>query len=773
MVRTPIWPAAAAALLLSASCILAAPKEMRRPPVGETISVEVMRGGRTVITLKAFEGRNNPLVYDIVRQPAHGKLVDFRQADSNRQGFASVIYQHSNDETSYEDEFAFRARAVGGGVSSPIRVRIRVIDQPPRLAAPSRIKFSAVAGESDFHLIGLTNAGGAVLEGRLAPEEPFYVEGDGRFRLGRGESVDLSVRFSPRSVDAVRPQKLTPAPADPGGVIVLGAEARAPFAAEAGAIKVQPDGSRVGRIFVTNFCSYPLNLSLQLQPEGVAELVSERKIAAGGSAEIPVRIGLDQKSGLLEFRARLSDEFYAVELPMQAPAVPPKLELLTPELDFRRGNEASVEVQNMGGVAGRFTLELPPQLQSLDGATSFAVAAGESKSTRLLRRNNGEPGAETLMVDLGRGGRIPVPLLFAEPTPTPTPGPVVAKPPPNILPNAPAKQWKLNKDLRLEKTRDGKVHVVWIAEKDGWTDATLQVIDAKGARPYQTETKAQGWWSGRKAEVERVWEEFKKTLQNRNTVPGQETDDAEADDPENTKRRSVEILPQDLANPDLRWRLTARDRDSGPVESVAEDFVPDVQSRSLVAAEQQATVEENIPTTQAEDSPMPEQETPIPAPRTNDRIQAARKIHAAAVTAERTRAAVVIAIETDPGITGYRLERCELVSEIDPVTGIPIRPRYDPIQHEGQVAILGVSPAEYEGKKLSVVLATIDGLKAGTATMWRLVPLAGDESLTPTGEFLVPTEPPWQPPWRTILLGLLFAVLATMLWLRHKQRKAR
>ena len=781
MVRTPIWPAAAAALFLSASCILAAPKEIRRPPVGETISVEVTRGGRTIITLKAYEGRSNPLAYEIVRErpPEHGRLVEFRQADPNRQGFASIIYEHSDDETSYEDGFAFRARAIGGGVSSPIRVRIRIIDQPPRLAAPSRIDFSAVAGESDFRVIGLTNTGGAVLEGRLVPEEPFYVEGDGRFRLGRGESVDLSIGFSPKSVDAVRPQKIIPSRADPGGVIVLAAEAKVPFAAEVSPLEVQPDGSRAGRIVVTNFCSYPLNLSLQLEPEGVAELLPGRKIAAGGTAEIPVRIGVDKKSGLVEFRARLSDEFYAVELPMQAPAVPPKLELLTPELDFRRGSEASLEVQNTGGVAGRFTLELPPQLQSLDGATSFAVAAGESKSTRLLRRNGSEPGADTLLVDLGRGGRIPVPLLFAEPSPTPTPAPVVAKPPPKILPNAPAKTWKLNKDLRLEKTGDGKVCVSWIVEKDGWTDATLQVIDANGTRPYQAEAEAQGWWaslvawwSGRKAEVQNAWEEGERTFQKRNTVPGEETEDAEADDPENTKRRSVEILPQDLANPDLRWRLTARERDSDARESVSEDFVADAQSGLLVAAERQTTVEENIPTTRAEDSPTPERETPVPAPRTDDRIQAARKIHAAAVTAERTRATVVIAIETDPDITGYRLERCKLVSEIDPVTGVPLRPKYELVPHGGQVSILGVSQAEHEGTQLSVVVATIDGLQAGTATMWRLVPLAGEESLTPTGEFLVPTEPPWRPPWRTIFLGLLFAVLATVLWLRHKQRKA-
>jgi hypothetical protein len=780
VVRTPICPAAAAALLLSASCILAAPKEIRRPPVGETLSVEVMRGGRAAITLKAYEGRNNPLAYEIVQQPEHGSLIDFRQADPNRQGFASAVYQHDDSETSYEDEFAFKARAEGGGVSSPIAVKIRIIDQPPRLAAPSRIEFSAVAGESDFRIVGLTNAGGAVLEGRLAPEEPFYVEGDGRFRLGRGESVDLSIGFSPKSVDAVRPQKITPSRADPGGVIVLAAEAKVPFAAEATALEVQPDGSREGRIVVTNFCSYPLNLSLQLEPEGVAELVPERKIAAGGTAEIPVRIGLDKKGGLVEFRARLVDAFYSLDLPMQAPAVPPKLELLTPELNFRRSDEASIEVQNMGGVAGRFTLELPPEVQSLEGATSFEVAAGQSKSAPLLRKNSSEPAADTLVVDLGRGGRIPVPLLFAEPSPTPTQAPVVAKPPVNNPRTAPAMPWELNEDVQLEKSADGKVYVVWVAEKEGYDNATLEIIDASGVQPYRPEVAAQSWWqwlfqwpfdwwSGQKT----VLAEGKRTFEKRLTVPGEEVDDAPEADPAEAGRKSVEILPQDLNNPGLRWRLTARDRESDSKEIASEDFVPDVPHGSLAAAEQQTTVGEDIPATQAEASPTPERAAPARARKSAERIADARKVYAAAVVPERTRATVNIAIEADPDITGYRFERCEVVSELDPVSGIPLRPRYETVQHEGQVSILGVSPAEHEGKTLSIVVATIDGLKSGTATMWRLVPLAGEESLTPTGEFLVPTEPPWRPPWRTIFLGLLSAVLAAVLWLRHKQRRAR
>ena len=369
-------------------------------------------------------------------------------------------------------------------------------------------------------------------------------------------------------------------------------------------------------------------------------------------------------------------------------------------------------------------------------------------------------------------------LLFPAPTPTPTP---TAKPTPTPSPTPRVpKPWKLNEDVKLEKSADAKVYVTWVAEKDGWTDVNLEFIDADGARPYPPEVAAQGlwrglvgwlvdWWSGRKT----VLAEGRRTFEKRLTVPGEGVDDALEAEPAEAGRKSLEILPQDLNNPGLRWRLTARDRDSGSREIVSEDFVPDVPSGSLIAAEQRATIEENVPATEPKASPTPEKTTPTPAPRTTERIKSARKIHDAAVASERTQATVRIAIEADPEITGYRFERCELVSKIDPVTGIPLRPTYEPVQHEGGVSILGTTLAEHEGKQLSVVFATIDGLKSGTATMWRLVPLAGEEPLTPTGEFLVPTAPPWRPPWRTIFLGLLFAVLATVLWLRHKQRKAR
>ncbi|MFM8460442.1 MAG: hypothetical protein ACKOB0_16170, partial [Chthoniobacterales bacterium] len=153
-------------------------------------------------------------------------------------------------------------------------------------------------------------------------------------------------------------------------------------------------------------------------------------------------------------------------------------------------------------------------------------------------------------------------------------------------------------------------------------------------------------------------------------------------------------------------------------------------------------------------------------------VRAARKIEAATVIPERTRATVTLAIEEDPEISGFRLERGEIVEAMDAKTGIPTSPEFMPSKHVGEINISAPAVADHEGKKLTVVVATIDGLQPGTATFWRLVPLSGDKELMPTDEFLVPTAPPWQFPWRGFFLGLLTALLASVLWLRHKSRKA-
>lgn len=585
-----------AVLLLFAAGVSGAPKEVPRPPVGDDSSIEVMRGGSTVITLKAYEGRNNPLSYEITKKPAYGRLSEFRQADANRQGFASVVYTHGDDEASNTDTVTFRARAVtGGGASRPIKVNIRVIDAPPRLAAPQQLNFAAIAGEHDTRVIGLTNAGGAILEGHLAPAEPFFVDGDGYFRLGRGQSTRMTIRFSPRSTAAVVTQKLSPAPADPSGIIVLDAKAGEPFAAEVGVTEVQPDGAREGIISLTNFSAAPLELSVGVQPDNTADAPAKIRIAGKRTAQVPVRIGADKKGGALDLQIEISSGFNTRRLTMSAPAIPPRLAVLTPELDFREQQEAELRVTNAGGVTGRFTLDLPEGIRPVDRALSFSIEPGEVRAVRLQQESTGDaPAGNSVVVDIGTGGAVTVPLVFAAAKAVPSPTPIQAQPLP---------------------------------------------------------------------------------------TPGNDGD----------------------------VREEAKEQTAPPCKIV--NYIP--------------------------------------------------------MTSAKTRATLQLAVEASPEVTGYRLERCEVSSGGNPA----IQPVFKAIRHEGAATAVATGRAKLGTREVTHVKVSADGLTPGTATFWRLVPLAGETALAPTREFLISTVAPQSFPWRGAFLWALTAFLGAVLWLRWKSQR--
>jgi hypothetical protein len=87
---------------------------------------------------------------------------------------------------------------------------------------------------------------------------------------------------------------------------------------------------------------------------------------------------------------------------------------------------------------------------------------------------------------------------------------------------------------------------------------------------------------------------------------------------------------------------------------------------------------------------------------------------------------------------------------------------------DASVQMLGSSEIEHEGRQLTVLFASIDGLTPGTSTTWRAVTMAGDKDRWPTGEFVVTTLPPWNFPWRHALLIAAFIALAAVLYLRWR-----
>lgn len=753
------------------------PGQLRIPPVGETTTVRVMRGESIEVTLKAFESQgNNPLAYDVVSYPQHGRLGDIRQADRNRQGFASVVYTHDDDENSTSDEFTFKARSLGGsGVSSPIKVKLQIVDAPPQLQVTPRADFSAVAGESDRQQIILANVGGGLIEGRIAPKDPFHVEGEDRFSLGRGAMTNIVIRFSPTRTESVAPQKLAPAPADPGATITLRGEVSAPFEVSTEPLKVDATGARSGLIVISNLASAPLAVDLELTPKGAAEVSSREEIPPQSTAQIPVTISSEKTGGAFNLNVALSSPFHRQDLTFEVPAVPPRLELVTPELDFRGSNEAVLIVKNSGGTAGRFSIEPEAggSIKPIEGAQNFAVEPGQIREITLLhepKKKSQDP--DFLEVLLGKEGKVPVPLLFAAPEPSPSPTRAVSTP--STSPTPSPMPWELNSDVKLEKT-DGQFFVGWSEAKSGLTHAILEIVDQAGSRAYDSEKGSadntwwdtlKDWWTGRKEDAKEAWQEKEKFFGDRLTVPGEEAVNEELPQPSKNTWSRAAVRENEASV----WRITARRGKDGVRRTVSPDFEIDWRAQTLVPAKPKAA------DLKGDAQPGDEAVTPGPPPPLQPPIapmmvEPARKIKGDVIS-ERTRATVRLAIDEDREIDGFRLERGEMVAALDAKTGIPTRSEFVPLAHAGNVTISAPAAAEHEGKKLTVVVATIDGLQPGTATFWRLVPLSGDKELMPTEEFLVPTAPPWQFPWRAFFLGLLTALLVSVLWLRHKSRKA-
>jgi len=388
-----------------------APREIKPPPVGDTIKIEVMRGSAVPITLKAFERRGNPLAYEITREPRHGALTNFRQADKNKQGFASVVYQHGDDEGSTSDEFTFRARGLlGGGVSSPIKVMLEIVDAAPVFQITPSVDFTAIAGETDRQQIILANQGGGVISGRVSPKEPFGVEGNEIFRLGRGQITNIVLRFSPAHTGPVAPQRIFPAPAHPDVSIELRGRVEPPFLASAEPIELQEDGSRTGSIAITNLSSSTISVRLDTKSDEMPAIPSQKSIRANEAVAVPLGIGAEKAGGQFESGVSVSNEHHEQELFLVFPAVPAKLTPLTRELDFREESETTLVVTNKGGLEERFTLDLPSDVKALSKAGNFVVPAGKKMSVDLRweRRDEEEPGNASFVV---RDERTAIPVL--------------------------------------------------------------------------------------------------------------------------------------------------------------------------------------------------------------------------------------------------------------------------------------------------------------------------------------------------------------------------
>ena len=223
MMRIPFY-SVILALFLTSSLLGKQPAPGERnavvkPTIATDASVQVQRGGEVEISLNAVPSYGNMETFVIQTPPCHGTLSDLKNSSDHT---AKVIYRHDGGKEPLLDTFTFRVKAPGQALSVPASVIIKVIPPPPRLAfKPEVVDFGSVflAGKGRTN-VTLTNLGGTRATGRLLLPMGFSVLNREKFRLDEGESLSLSIDFSPMEARKYE-ERVIPLPSSYGASLIL------------------------------------------------------------------------------------------------------------------------------------------------------------------------------------------------------------------------------------------------------------------------------------------------------------------------------------------------------------------------------------------------------------------------------------------------------------------------------------------------------------------------------------------------------------------------
>ena len=748
--------------------------ELVPPPQGKDVTVKVMRGGRAVIPLEAFTRNMSRVVFGIDprRQPEFGRLNAI-QPKEGKLNQATVAYIHGDDDKSTADEFYFTVQRTSGGGSGRARVKIQIIDPPPILAAPAAIDFGEVViGETPIRTVSLSNLGGGRLPINLKVPEPFQLEADGQFSIGRGKSADVPLSFRPSTAGEFV-SYVQPAPSEPGTKIALRGTALAPIEVNAASdtLKLAADGTRSTTIALFNNASQASDVSVLLPSDVPISAFDDEapatnvKVAPGETRVLTLCIAPENKGAYtsipVAFRVPGPADYpgdYATNVELSAPAVPPEVTVIK-EPDFGvieegRTAKAQLLLTNSGGVSGDIRIKPQPPVRIVERQEAFTIPAGGSVAVELSARlKKGEALPPHIQIELGgKTTNVPVRAGLAQPaknldpshSPPPTPAPT---------PSAPTAShgWALNSADGISIDPDRQATTLrWASSKPGWKDPYLEICaSAYGlwVRYEPLKPAEPGFWSEALAIPGNILAWFKSTFGgiDKSLTDRTDLDKVTGENIEKVKDEiRLPIAAQDI-NDRASWRLTAARQENGEHEPASECFQIDPNAKILVAAE-----------------------PPQPPGPTNKVLLPELTIKGARAKSERRRAflAVVVAYDKsanpDPKAADYQFEQVAL--QYTPA-GMQVQ-AVDSKQTGSSAQTAEVVRAA--DTNLVEVRAVIEGLTPGTRTFWRLKQIRADGDPLVSGEISVSTKPPWEIPWRGILIGISVAALAVILYLRHR-----
>ena len=749
----PNRPLLAAALgaALSASAAGQSGQNLWKPPVAAGTNVSVWHGDRVGIALRGFHG-NNPVEYVIDRPPRHGRLSPVLQPDPDRVSLStdgSVTYVHDGAEDGTKDEFTFRVRGLRGGLSSPATVRLDIRDRPPVMLAPAALEFEAAAGESMTLPLKLGNAGGGVLSVENRAEPPFEILGPPRFALARGQSTNLTVRYTPASPGQSERQVLRLGVNDSAGTqTVLLGRSHAPFEVTAERPEFTLAGrSREARLVLQSRAGLPQDIKVEVEPPDFVVTESRVALGPGTARTLELRIPEERKGARRDVKVTFTTPVHRGEVSLAAPPVPADLKVLTTALDFTRSPEAGVTVTNAGGVPGRFRIEPAAGLR-LSGGNSldsreFTVAP-DSVETVMLQLDAGRKAVRPGLVMVNLGPGAPVRLAVEAPPPAAENVAIRGEPaePPPITPPPAPRPWKLNRDVRIAGNATAPHRLEWRTAGEGWHGIHLEFMEDGVWSEYTPPPPPRGW-------IGRIGDRLTDFFRGLVRAPH---DNAPRHEAAAAEWSAGEIDAAAAGEDSRRWVLSGEREGSARREQVSDPF-------RIAWAENKL---EAFPET-------PARVRPRATPGTGTRnLTPALKMESARAETQRHSARVQVIFVRDPDADTYRLEHGVNPTLQDPDTGLPYAGDFRPAPHPAVVKILGTAELEHEGRELTALTAEIDGLDAGSASTWRIVTMAGGRDRWPTGEFVVLTKPPWRIPWRGVLLSACLAALAGVLYLRWR-----
>ena len=165
------------------------------PSVGKPETVRVERGSEVKVTLKGIVFPGNKAEFKLKRLPTHGAFTAVGSNDSSQ----TYIYRHDGKSTE-GDSIVWRIRTGPKNTWTTCETQIVVVEpQPELLVEPEALDFGEVfCGDSSLRTISITNAGGAVLEGRLNIGAPWEVIGDASLSLRSGEKRSIQILYKPQ-----------------------------------------------------------------------------------------------------------------------------------------------------------------------------------------------------------------------------------------------------------------------------------------------------------------------------------------------------------------------------------------------------------------------------------------------------------------------------------------------------------------------------------------------------------------------------------------------